>query len=75
MNAQAHLRPVEPLDQGTECQDTEVPADAVWLTVPEAAKLLRIGDSLCWKLVHDQTLPSRKVGRLVRVPRSAVVPA
>lgn len=63
----AHIVPSE--------EAAPTPADAVWLTVPEAARLLRVGESLCWKLVRDGDIPSRKIGRLVRVPRSAVIPA
>lgn len=69
-SARAHLQPVPDSEQ-----PADAPTDAVWLTVPEAARLLRVGESLCWKLVRDGAIPSRRIGRLVRVPRSAVVPA
>jgi hypothetical protein len=44
-SARAHLQPVPDSEQ-----PADAPTDAVWLTVPEAARLLRVGESLCWKL-------------------------
>lgn len=42
------------------------------LTVPEAAKLLRIGRNLAYELVAQGEIPSLRLGRLIRVPRAAL---
>ena len=42
------------------------------LTVPEAAKLLRIGRNLAYELVAQGEIPSVRFGRLIRVPRAAL---
>ncbi len=40
------------------------------LTVEEAAQWLGIGRTLAWRLVQEGKLPSVRLGRCVRVPRS-----
>ncbi len=40
------------------------------LTVEEAAHRLGIGRSLAWRLVQKGEIPSVRLGRLVRVPRT-----
>ncbi len=42
------------------------------LTVPEAARLLRIGRNLAYELVARGELPSVRLGRVIRVPRAAL---
>lgn len=42
------------------------------LTVPEAAKLLRISRNLAYELVARHELPSIRFGRVIRIPRSAL---
>ena len=42
------------------------------LTVEEAARRLGIGRTLAWRLVRSGDLPSIRLGRLVRVPQSAL---
>jgi excisionase family DNA binding protein len=42
------------------------------LSVPQAARLLGVGTTLCWELVHGGQLPSVRLGRRVLVPRVAV---
>ena len=42
------------------------------LTVEEAAEQLGIGRTLAWRLVSDGELESVRIGRLRRVPRSAI---
>lgn len=42
------------------------------LTVPEAAKLLRISRNLAYELVARRELPSVRLGRVIRIPRSAL---
>lgn len=51
---------------GTELHETE-PAGEL-LTVEEAARRLRIGRSLLYRLIASGELESVKVGRLRRVP-------
>jgi len=40
------------------------------LTVPEAAKLLRISRNLAYELVARDELPAVRLGRVIRIPRS-----
>jgi excisionase family DNA binding protein len=42
------------------------------LTVPEAAKLLRIGRNLAYELVARGEIPSVRLGRVIRIPRTAL---
>ncbi len=42
------------------------------LTVTEAAALLRIGRNLAYQLVADGEIPSVRLGRLIRIPRSTL---
>lgn len=49
-----------------------MPSDAFLLTVPEAARRLRVSDSMVRKLVRDGRLRSVKLGRRVLVPVAAV---
>lgn len=39
------------------------------LTVPEAAKLLRISRNLAYELVARHEIPAIRLGRVIRVPR------
>lgn len=41
-------------------------------TVEEAARLLKIGRTHCFRLVAEGTLPSVRLGRRVLVPRAAL---
>jgi excisionase family DNA binding protein len=44
--------------------------DAAWLTVPEAAKELRIPRSRCYELIQQGELPAVRIGeRSIRVNR------
>ena len=43
------------------------------LTVTEAAKLLRVGRNQAYELVRRGELHGRKIGRVVRIPKSALV--
>ncbi len=43
------------------------------LDVQNAARLLSISVRRCWKLIHDGTLSSLKLGRRRLVPRSELV--
>ena len=52
---------------------TEVGEDALGLLmVPEAAALMRLGKRTVWRMVHDETIESVKIGRSRRIPRQAV---
>lgn len=52
-----------------ELQGSGVPA---MLTVPEAARLLRISRTLAYELAGLGELPSVRFGRAIRVPRRAL---
>jgi excisionase family DNA binding protein len=43
------------------------------MTVEECAAFLRIGRSACYASVRNGTIPSVRVGRLIRVPREALL--
>ncbi|MGM9608506.1 MAG: helix-turn-helix domain-containing protein [Oscillospiraceae bacterium] len=42
------------------------------ITVKELAELLRVGINNAYRLVHDGTIKSVRVGRVYRIPRKAV---
>ncbi len=42
------------------------------LSVGQAARLLGVGTTLCWEMVHSGQLPSIRLGRRVLIPRAAV---
>ena len=42
------------------------------LTVPEVAKVLRIGRNLAYELVARGEIPCVRLGRKIRVPRSSL---
>ena len=46
--------------------------DVLLLTVPEAARLLRIGRNLAYELVARREIPSVRLGRVIRVPRASL---
>jgi excisionase family DNA binding protein len=43
------------------------------MTVEECAQFLRIGRSACYESVRRGTIPSVRIGRLIRVPREALL--
>jgi excisionase family DNA binding protein len=43
------------------------------LTVAETAAFLRIGRSACYELVRTGAIPSVRLGRLIRIPRDALM--
>lgn len=47
-------------------------ADDDLLTVPEVMALLRVGRSTVYELIRSRRLPSLTIGRLRRIPASAV---
>jgi len=46
--------------------------DVHLLTVPEAAKFLRIGRNLAYELVARGEMPAVRLGRVIRVPRAGL---
>ncbi len=42
------------------------------LSVPQAARLLGVGTTLCWDMVHRGQLTSVRLGRRVLIPRAAL---
>lgn len=44
-------------------------SSALLLTVPEAARFLRISRGLCYELIQRSELPALRLGRVIRVPR------
>lgn len=50
------------------------PADIVplFISVPDAARLLGISEATCWRLVRDKELLSAKIGRSRRVSLEAL---
>ncbi len=46
--------------------------DAVLLTVREAAAVLRISRNLAYELVARGEIPAVRLGRVIRVPRTAL---
>jgi len=43
------------------------------LTVDEAAAFLRIGRNTCYELIRKGQIPFLRLGRLIRVPRNALL--
>lgn len=43
------------------------------LTVPEVAKILRIGRNRAYRLVKEKKIPAFHLGRSPRIPRDALV--
>ncbi len=41
----------------------------VWLTVPEAAAVMRLGKNRVYSLVHSGQLPARRVGVSIHIRR------
>lgn len=42
------------------------------LSVRQAARLLGVGTTLCWEMIHSGEMPSVRLGRRVLVPRAAI---
>lgn len=51
---------------------TDVPPERVLLTAEEAAERLGIGRTLMYRLLRDGEIESVRIGRLCRVPVSAI---
>ena len=47
-----------------------VNGEPAMLTVPEVARLLRIGRNLAYELVARGEIPSRRLGRKILIPRA-----
>lgn len=48
-------------------------SSGVLLTVPEAARLLRVSRNLAYDLVARGELPSLRLGRVIRIPTQALL--
>ena len=46
--------------------------NAEWLTIGEFAEQARIGRSLAYQLIRDGRIPALRLGRLIRISRSAL---
>lgn len=44
---------------------------ALFLTVPEAARLMKVGKSKVYELCYQRIIPHLRLGRCVRIPRDA----
>ena len=53
-------------------KERTVSDDTRLMTVPEAAKLLRISRNLAYELVARGEIPAIRLGRVIRVPRSTL---
>ena len=47
-------------------------SDPLLLTVPEAARLLRLGRNTVYELVACHKLPALRFGRVIRIPRASL---
>lgn len=43
------------------------------LTVKEAAEILRVSTKLVYRMIHDRTIPSVKIGRENRIPKTELI--
>ena len=50
---------------GSAVQEPPTPA---YLTLKDVKHRLRIGDALCYRLIHEGIIPSVRVGHFYRVP-------
>lgn len=58
--------------EGTEGSGVDT-AEALLLTVREAAALMRVGRDTTYALVAEGRIPSIRLGRQIRIPRGALV--
>lgn len=42
------------------------------ITVDDLCKILHIGKKLAYRLIKDGTIPARQLGRVYRIPKTAV---
>ncbi len=54
-------------------QTAQETAELLLLTVPQVAQILQIARGRAYELVADGQIPSIRLGRSVRVPRTALV--
>ena len=50
-----------------------MPGEKLVLTVAETTDLLSVGETLVYQLIRQGTIPSLRVGRLIRVPRERLL--
>jgi excisionase family DNA binding protein len=58
--------------RGAEDGGPTLPDRTPYLTVAEAAHLLRVHPQSVYRMVHAGELPHLRVGRAIRIPREAV---
>ncbi len=61
-----------PPREGAEGSGVDI-AEALLLTVREAAALMRVGRDTAYALVAEGRIPSIRLGRQIRIPRGALV--
>lgn len=44
-----------------------------YLTVPEAASIMRLGKNKVYELAHDPTFPTVREGRKILIPRNGLI--
>lgn len=54
-------------------ENTQLDTMPLVLTVPEAAKILRIGLNSAYDLVRCGAIRSLQIGRQLRIPRQAII--
>jgi len=57
--------------RGPVARRPTLPPDPLFLTVPEAARLVNVCASTAWSYVRQGIWPSVKMGRTVRIPMAA----
>jgi excisionase family DNA binding protein len=56
----------------TQASDGRGTEHIAYMTVPEVARALRISESLCRRLIASGQIEHRRLGRIIRVPVSAI---
>jgi excisionase family DNA binding protein len=62
-------KPSRPLNPPLSCEEL-----SDWVSPAEAARLLRCGKTTIYDLCARKLLPSERFGRLVRIPKRALLP-
>jgi excisionase family DNA binding protein len=62
----------QPLDAMAFKRSTPIADLPEFLTIPQAAWYLGISSGLCYEMAKSETLRTCRLGRLLRVPRSAL---
>ena len=54
-------------------RERELRSYSMALTVPEVAEILRVCTKTVYKLIKEDTIPSVKIGREIRVPKGRLI--